>query len=275
MHPENGETYKEESIVGTDSIKFQYKKGTTSEIGYAGFILGNSIVEGDEWNASGEIAIYNKNGYYTEIMANENSVDNYWVTLPNKTGTLACLSDIRSYTAGSGLSLSNNEFSLSAPVSIANGGTGATSASAARTSLGLGTAATKDSTTSVTSGGTGLATSGAVYTYSTALTEIPITAATGFSIVDNISNYSEAGKLVTINATIALTAALSAGTSTKTIATFSSYKPKNIVIAACAENGSYKTLCCYITTAGNIQIAGYPDIASGKYIRVSVSYRIT
>jgi len=48
-------------------------------------------------------------------------------------------------------------------VPIAQGGTGATTAAAARTNLGLGTAATKDSTTSVTDGGTGLPTSGAVY----------------------------------------------------------------------------------------------------------------
>lgn len=46
---------------------------------------------------------------------------------------------------------------------IAKGGTGATTASAARTNLGLGTAATKAYTTSVTSGSTSLITSGAVY----------------------------------------------------------------------------------------------------------------
>lgn len=48
-------------------------------------------------------------------------------------------------------------------IAIAKGGTGATSASAARTNLGLGTAATKSFTSSVTSGDTDLVTSGAVY----------------------------------------------------------------------------------------------------------------
>lgn len=42
-----------------------------------------------------------------------------------------------SYTAGSGLTLTSNAFSITAPVSLANGGTNATSASAARTSLGV------------------------------------------------------------------------------------------------------------------------------------------
>lgn len=52
---------------------------------------------------------------------------------------------------------------VSGTVAIANGGTGATSASAARTNLGLGAAATKSTTTSVTSGSSALVTSGGVY----------------------------------------------------------------------------------------------------------------
>lgn len=53
---------------------------------------------------------------------------------------------------------------VSGTVAIANGGTGATSASAARTNLGLGSAATKSATSSITSGSSALITSGAVYT---------------------------------------------------------------------------------------------------------------
>jgi hypothetical protein len=47
-------------------------------------------------------------------------------------------------TAGTGLAKSGNVLSLSTPVSVANGGTGGASQSAARTNLGLGTAATQD-----------------------------------------------------------------------------------------------------------------------------------
>ena len=53
---------------------------------------------------------------------------------------------------------------LSTTLAITSGGTGATTASAARTNLGLGTAATCSYTTSITSGSSALITSGAVYT---------------------------------------------------------------------------------------------------------------
>lgn len=48
-------------------------------------------------------------------------------------------------------------------VTLAQGGTGATTAAAARTNLGLGSAATKNATTEIVSGGAELVTSGAVY----------------------------------------------------------------------------------------------------------------
>jgi hypothetical protein len=54
-------------------------------------------------------------------------------------------------TAGVGLTKSGSVISLSIPVSIANGGTNATTASAARTNLGLGSAATHDATDFVSS----------------------------------------------------------------------------------------------------------------------------
>lgn len=53
--------------------------------------------------------------------------------------------------------------SIEVPVTIANGGTGATTAAGARANLGLGDAAVKNVTTSVSSGDTNLITSGGVY----------------------------------------------------------------------------------------------------------------
>lgn len=87
-------------------------------------------------------------------------------TVPSGSGTVALTSDIPTvptYSAGTGLSKSGNTFSLDVPVSVSNGGTGASSASSARTNLGLGSAATYGVTTSVTSGSSSLVTSGAVY----------------------------------------------------------------------------------------------------------------
>lgn len=48
------------------------------------------------------------------------------------------------YSAGNGLTLVGNQFALSTPVALANGGTGATTAAGARTALGVGTSYNAD-----------------------------------------------------------------------------------------------------------------------------------
>jgi hypothetical protein len=50
-----------------------------------------------------------------------------------------------SYTAGNGLGLTGTQFALTAPVSIANGGTGGITAAAAKTGLGFMTRVAADS----------------------------------------------------------------------------------------------------------------------------------
>ena len=87
---------------------------------------------------------------------------------------------------------------VSGTVAIANGGTGATSASAARTNLGLGTAATKSSTTSVTSGSSALITSGAVYS-KISPTSFSTVSAIGSYISNIEGGYARIGNLVVIN----------------------------------------------------------------------------
>lgn len=62
----------------------------------------------------------------------------------------------QTYTAGNGLSITGTEFSLIAPVTIANGGTGAATALAARANLGALTKASAD---------LGALTAGVTYTY--------------------------------------------------------------------------------------------------------------
>lgn len=74
-------------------------------------------------------------------------------------GVTHVVKDKSALTASSSLNPSN----LSSAVSISKGGTGATSASSARSNLGLGSAATYSATSSVTSGSSSLVTSGAVY----------------------------------------------------------------------------------------------------------------
>lgn len=74
-------------------------------------------------------------------------------------GVTHVVKDKSALTSSSSLNPSN----LSSAVPVAKGGTGATSASSARSNLGLGSAATYSATTSVTSGSSSLVTSGAVY----------------------------------------------------------------------------------------------------------------
>lgn len=68
--------------------------------------------------------------------------------------TFAQVSATQIYTAGTGLTLSSTEFSLTTPVALANGGTGSTTASGARTNLGLGTIATQAANNVAITGGT-------------------------------------------------------------------------------------------------------------------------
>ena len=87
---------------------------------------------------------------------------------------------------------------VSGTVAIANGGTGATSASSARTNLGLGTAATKSTTTSVTSGSSALITSGAVYS-AISPTSFNTVSAIGNYITGIEGGYAKIGNLVVVN----------------------------------------------------------------------------
>ena len=87
---------------------------------------------------------------------------------------------------------------VSGTVAIANGGTGATSASSARTNLGLGSAATKSSTTSVTSGSSALVTSGAVYS-KISPTSFSTVSAVGNYITGIDGGYARIGNLVVVN----------------------------------------------------------------------------
>ena len=67
--------------------------------------------------------------------------------------TFALFSNSQVYSAGNGLSLTATTFSLDTPVSLLNGGTGATTQSGARTALGLGTMAVQDASSVNITGG--------------------------------------------------------------------------------------------------------------------------
>jgi hypothetical protein len=68
--------------------------------------------------------------------------------------TFVQISSAQIYSVGTGLTLTGTQFSLTTPVALANGGTGSTTASGARTNLGLGTIATQAANNVAITGGT-------------------------------------------------------------------------------------------------------------------------
>lgn len=76
-------------------------------------------------------------------------------------------------------------------IGIEYGGTGASDAANARTNLGLGTAATKGVTTSVSSGSSSLVTSGAVYTALQGLSPVDLGEAAYYNVATSISSSSD------------------------------------------------------------------------------------
>lgn len=129
-------------------------------------------------------------------------------TMPSGSGTIALTSDIPSVP--------------SLPLTVANGGTGATSPSSARTNLGLGSAATYGVTTGVSSGSSALVTSGGVYNYCTNYETPTLTAKSGFSISDEYFKYIPYLRLVVGSAKININSGTTLAASSTIIASMSS-----------------------------------------------------
>jgi hypothetical protein len=96
------------------------------------------------------------NGMIVPVAVGTTNADTIWVmTTDSITLDTTALSftqlPIAGYTAGTGLTLTGNQFALTVPVTVANGGTGAITAAAARTALGI---VNKYTVTGPSSGGT-------------------------------------------------------------------------------------------------------------------------
>ena len=110
QNPTSGTNYDILWTNGTTNQKpyynngFRYKtlQGTASAAGYSRLTLGNSVATGTAGNKRGEICIYTEKSGAAIIKASQNSTAERTLTLPDKTGTIALTSDLSSYIAKSG-----------------------------------------------------------------------------------------------------------------------------------------------------------------------------
>jgi hypothetical protein len=307
-HPEEGETYHNQQLISSNAISFRYQKGTTSADGKAFLVTGNNLTTGQDWNATGGFICYNNKGYQTYIEPDDSVTSHIYIALPNADGTLltdasslnpAKLSSAVSVSKGgtgrttltsnaiiAGNGTSNVKMIATASgalyataangaaqfgtLPVQQGGTGATSASSARTNLGLGTAAVRDSTTKIQEGNTELITSGAVYDAIELDTAVSLTSSVG--TVSKQAYYSAATKICTFVLQLKLTSAISASSSTTTIATLG--KHPTYVCPVVAIDGSNNGLVARIDNSGNIQLCKNAAISSGSTIRVSGSFPV-
>lgn len=73
------------------------KVGTTSEVGQAYIMIGNSKASGTANNAKGFVVIYGDQTYYSQIVPANGLTANRTITLPNASGTVALTSNLSSY----------------------------------------------------------------------------------------------------------------------------------------------------------------------------------
>lgn len=79
------------SLLCNDGISYYSVQGTVSELGHSYIRLGNSIASGTAGNKQGRIRLYSSSSGYTDIV-NTASENNYTITFPSKTGTVALTS---------------------------------------------------------------------------------------------------------------------------------------------------------------------------------------
>ena len=155
---------------------------------------------------------------------------------------------------------------------VAQGGTGSTRLTSGEVLVGNGTGAIKTCAiaTTATSGSTSLITSGGVYDAIGLDTAVTLTSSVG--TVSKQAYYSAATKVCTFVLQLKLTSAISASSSTTTIATIGKH-PK-YVCPVVAIDGSNNGLVARVDNSGNIQLCKNAAISSGSTIRVSGSFPV-
>lgn len=91
-----GASSANKSLLNNNGIVYYVQEGTTDSIGNSILMLGNNIASGTAGNKRGRIRLYNTLTGWTDFYTSE-SANNYNITFPAATGTVALTSNLSSY----------------------------------------------------------------------------------------------------------------------------------------------------------------------------------
>jgi hypothetical protein len=177
-------------------------------------------------------------GAFTFIEQGTLYADTGWVCTSNAGGTLGTtpitwvqFAGVGSYTAGTGLTLTGTQFSLTAPVTVALGGTNATNATDARTNLVVAKSGTNSDITEL------YALNGTSYgvAYQNLANQLVMGAVLTF---DGTTLTAPSGAFTTISATGVITSTVTTGTAPFTVASTTQVANLNAATAGTATNAT-------------------------------------
>ena len=82
------------SLYTNEGFTYRTRRGTDTLEGFSGLVLGNNIAIGTALNKYGYIDLYSQSSYYGKVRTNASLTGNRVYEFPDKSGTVALLSDI-------------------------------------------------------------------------------------------------------------------------------------------------------------------------------------
>ncbi len=82
------------------NVRYNIRRGTTSEVGIAQLCLGSITPQGQADNSRGIVLIYGEDAYYVNLSASQSMTGNVDIRLPNTSGTLALNTPASAAVAG-------------------------------------------------------------------------------------------------------------------------------------------------------------------------------
>lgn len=230
------------SLRNNNGLRYYSQNGTTSAVGISIISVGNETASGTAGNKRGRLRIYNASSGWTDFYTSE-STNNYQITFPAATGTVALTSNLSSYLPLTGGTLTSSSFYV---LSLKRSDTNGSALSYQNSSGALGGSGFLSDKTFVVSSGTN--TNGDIFKATTTNATFPGTVtATAFS--GNATSASQIYSTLTnptAEATYCIPFHINASSTNK---------------ALCNNNGLQ-----YINLEGTSAVAGYSILKLGNGI---------